>query len=233
MGGNMMIRVESVRIVETNKKYSDIFHALFVLDLILSDAGINIFDKDFKITERDIDIIKELFIDNKILSFDEYIQMMVKAYIKNKQLITINMDGLDEIYGDNGKELVSFIIEDEIKYKKIKDIDFVNITSSDNLITSKIFDMFPSTTNINLNMGAIHGEYIFDLFMFLEIISKSDTWKIIKIKERVERWNENKSWLYLYYNSCLSSLESEYKKYGLKIQFKSIESDEYLIISRI
>jgi len=104
MGGYKMIRVESVRIVETNKKYSEIFHALFILDLILSDGKL----RNMDITEIDIDIINELFIDDKILSFDPYIQMITKAFIKNKNQITINMDGLNEIKSkDNGKELVS------------------------------------------------------------------------------------------------------------------------------
>ena len=236
MGGQMMIRVENVTIVESNKKYSDVFHALFALDFILSDG--KWLDYDFKITERDIKIMKGLLFNDKTLSFDGYIQMMFKSFIKNKKQITLNMYGLNRITKrDNGKELVSFIIEDEIKKERInKDFDFSKISSKYNLITSAVFDMFPSTTNIIINQGTFDKIFVFDLFMFLEIILKSDTWKIIKIKQMVEV--KNKSWLYLYYNSCLSSLESEYKRYGLKIQFESVQDedgdyDEYLIISRI
>ena len=190
MGGQNMIRIEGVRIVETNKNYKELFHALFLFDLILSDGRL---DK-YIITERDIQIIRTLFIDRKLSSLDKYIQMTLRSFIVNKKQIIINMDGLRSIsWKDNAKEVVEFIIPDRLRSKYILNIDYRDAKlrfGTENLISSKIFDMFPSTTNICISMGTIGGHgsgYIFDLFTFLEIISKSDTWHMIKIRERVKK----------------------------------------------
>ena len=243
MGGGRiqgMIRVESVRVVETNKNYKDIFHALFLLDLIVSDGRLDTFN-EFKITDLDIEIINNLFVNKNISSLDKYIEMTLKSFIKNKKQITINLEGLDK-YVKN-KELLGFFIEDQMELIHIHHIDYDNIGSRNNLISSMIFDIFPSTTHIIINNS--FGKYIFDLFMFLEIICKSDTWKIIKIKEHVNLWDKNKSWLYLYHNKCSSLLESEYEKHGFTIHFESTRFDwikhksswetfnEYLIICRL
>ena len=73
--------------------------------------------------------------------------------------------------------------------------------------------------------------------MFLDVICISDTWKIIKLKQPVGKNYRNTSWLYEYFNKC-GSLESQYQKHGLTINFEAIEKndhyfDEYLIICRM
>ena len=237
MGGIEMIRVESIRIVETNQSFCDIFHALFVMDMILSDGRLH---DDFNITEKDTDIILAIFIDKKLDLFDHYIQMVVKAFINNKKQITLNMNGLSKItHNVNGKRIVDLIIENGVKHIKAKyNISWRNILWRENLITTNVFDMLPSTTNIIINMGGMNWRYIFDLFAFLEIISKSDSWKMVEIKEMVWTWDKNKSWLYSYYHSCQFSLKSKCQKYGFHMEFKSIQIQEgyfdgCLVISRV
>ena len=236
MGGQLMIRVESVRVVDTNKNYQDIFHALFLVDLMVSNGQT---DHSFTITDGDIDIINGLFVKKNMSSLDKYVIMTVKSFVRNKNQITLRMDEL-EYTKTNNKGLMGFFIEDKVTYfDGIKGIDFDKIELKDNLLSSKIFDMFPYATNIIIDQGYIGCYYIFNLFMFLEIIYKSNTSKTIKVQQLVP--SKNASWLCSYYNKCSSSLKSEHQKHGLTITFQSVEHvdgpsiylKEYLLISRL
>ena len=240
MGGHQMIRVENVKIVKTNKTYKAVFHSLFLMDSILSD---NKLTKDFKITQTDTNRIKHLFNETQLTSFDPYFQRMIRSYIRNKKQIAINMMGLWRFSAsDIGKDLIGMIVANKVERMNAvpsKDIDWSKLSNRNNLLASGIFDIFPSAEIITINNGAVGTSFIFDLFCFLEMISKSVTWKIIKIREMVGRRNRGKSWFGLYYNSCSSALDSEYQKHGLRIQFESVAVymgqfyDECMTICRV
>ena len=108
------LRIESIRIIDTNKKYTAFFHALWIFDMILSGR---IVSWKGDVTRKDVLILQQL-IDCKlgtkkeIPSIDRYILNCFDLYLLNKTNIILNMDQIYKyIYNLNECNL-SFLFYD-------------------------------------------------------------------------------------------------------------------------
>ena len=225
MGGFFSLRVQSVRIVDTNKNYMQVLTALFILDSMVSDAA-----ADMKITPEIIKMITEFTSLNQASStFDRYIVSMVKSYIRRKKQIVINLDELSK----QEEKLYSLIIEDGFRKEQTENCDVTNIESKTNLISSDIFIIFPNVRHIMIEtttIDDIDGEdsYPFNLTYLLSIISSSSTWATITVKQmrldeaiQQKKDMEDTSWIFKLWSSSSNRLMQEFEKNKLKITFGS------------
>lgn len=168
-------------------------------------------------------LIKQLMdIDESLLSFDSYIISMVKAYIRHKRQIVLNMHGLEL------EVLQGFVTDGEFKRTKTTKDDWrpESLSSSRlNLISPDLISKFPNATTIVIKTSDGAGDFIypFDMFYFLTSIQQALNWKLIKIEQFVRnKKNFGKSWIAKLWRSSKDKLMNDYKE-QLKISFHEQE----------
>ena len=238
VGGHVMIRVQSVRIVNTHQNFRDVFRALFIFDAMVSDGSF--YKNNLDIQQKDIDFMKHLLHNSS--SFDPYVVSVIQSYIRNKKEINLNMFGL--WYLKSGQ--YGMVIQDKIQLKDRENLDFEQMSFTSNLMSAKIFDILSYAKILNINTTFDNSDcFAFNLFYFLDIVCEILTWKLIKIKERMEvteyKQGMHESWLYLYWSSSSELLIKDCKEKGLEIEFDTKEVrvgdgriyfDEYLVIHK-
>lgn len=232
------MRVESVRIMETNYRYQKVIDALYFLDSITNDGF-------FKQT-IDVPMVlirKLLDLDSLSASFDPYIVSMVKSHVRRKQKIIINLEGLKEI-----KEQVSeLVVTNKIEEVNTMDSDWdpaSTFSSGMNMISSNFLCIYPNIKSIIIKTGEDDESFPFDMMTFLENIKSSTSCNFIKVLHLMyTKRNENKSWTVKLWNASKSTLIEAYKQQNFEILFeKSVVdfdthdeyySHEYFNIARV
>ena len=247
VGGVHTIRVQSVRIVDTNKNYADIFTAAFILDAMVSDA--KLYDYYMDITSNHIEMVNAFTnnFEETISSCDPYIASMITSYIRRKKYIVINLWGLawmDKKY----KAVYDKIIDEDVKAERYRKLyhyhtdkcDVTNIKSRMNLISYDIFKIFPNVEDIMIKTESPnHGDALpFNMYYFLEIISSSTTWKRINIQQRMLRsvGKEDESWIFELWSKSSDKLIQEFEKKRFNIKFETRKEELKLVsgdISRV
>ena len=204
-------------IIDDNKNYKKEFEALSIFDRIVSD-GI-FFEENGK---DSTDLMFELMDPSSSLVVDQYVQDIVKSYIRRKKKITINLNGLEPIQ----EEISGLVIEDKIEAEDTTKSSWDSncLSSRSNLLSTKIFTFLPNISQIVIKTDAdsdAADSYPFNMFHVLEIINVISTWQMIKIEQVMcGEENENKSWLYKLWNSeTRQRIIDEYTKYNLNIYF--------------
>jgi len=223
-GGLMPIRVQSIRIMETNQNFENIMHALFVFDTMVNGAYWDPDEDDDKskmrITKTDRINIENLMIKSNTYStktVDPYILSIIKAYKRKKKQIIIFMAGLAE--NVEAKDY-GFLFDDKLEVIDIDDYDPTDCKLRSNLISPKIFDILPNITEIVINTNAGWKKaYSFNISNFLDIISKSANWKVVQIQVMAKEING--SWIFKMWRSLSSDLKSKYEKTNLKMEYIS------------
>jgi len=221
----MTIKVESVRLVNTNQNFKKLFRALFIFDSMLSNCGWTK-KSDANITEKDMKIINKLLISrDRSNCIDPYISSMVESYIRTKTQVVINMDGLYD--GVEKEHYNGLFILDELKEYKYYDeylVESEDDNISYNLVSSNLFNILPNIKSLIINTGDdIDGYYPFNVFRFIDMILISSTWQNIQIIQQVP--NRNSSWMGKTWSSLSSKLQNKCKENGLIIKYQSIKLD--------
>ena len=105
VGGYIYIKVNSVRIIESNKNYQQTFGILSLFDRMVSDHAV--YNKE--VNKHTIKSVYNLLI-NKSKLLDPYITSMTQSYIRNKKTMAIRIDGLSEI----AEHLIGFIFQNKV-----------------------------------------------------------------------------------------------------------------------
>eukprot|EP01083_Nonionella_stella_P310742 1105385_1 len=187
-GGYYTIRVESIRNMETQKNYEDVFRAMYIFDCMLSGVAIS----GLKIKKNDKIIMERLLEKTDLEAFDPYIVSTFKAYAAWKRSITIMMFDLYKCF--KGQDMYHLVIPSDLDVCSIEDDvnDYHNLSTC-NLVSSNLFKIFSNVKYVNIE--TMPG-FAFNLLEFLEVISLSSTW----IKIRVSSWKlGHKTWISLYH----------------------------------
>ena len=213
-----------MRIIETCHNYQTVFAALHCLDSIISDGH---FVDDTE--EIPLKLMKELVgMNESSLSFDEYIISMVKAYIRRKTQIVINLVGLSFI----GAMIKGFVFEEGIeKLDNIEDDWNPERLSSSrsNLILPDFVSLFPNATSIIIKAGDENYIYQFDMFYFSTSITKASNWESIKIEQMITgKEHHEKSWIKKLWDASKSRLIHQHAKQQLEISFEQHEVSKKL-----
>lgn len=214
----MPIKVKSVRIIQTCRNYETVFAALYCLDLMISD-GVIYDETDGAVPLK---LIKKLLgVANSSSSFDPYISSMVKAYIRCKRQIVININGLSGITAVYG-----FVTEDIIKEVATeKDDCNPDVSKSrSNMVSPDIVSTFPNAESVVIKAGNEKDGYPFDMFYFASSMIRASNWKSIRIEQKMSREeNFNKSWISKLWQISESELVHHYKQHQLEISFVTYE----------
>ncbi len=93
-GGDDLIRIEGIRLIESCKNYQTVFHSLFIFDSMLNGVDIAGY---VNITKLDKKILRTLMSSVSHSKMDEYIINSWNKFIIEKQTIIINLDYLYEL----------------------------------------------------------------------------------------------------------------------------------------
>ena len=206
------LRIESIRIVETNTKYEMFFYSLWILDSVLSAVS----------TSQNIVIKKHVLTIQRLINhdhdnIDQYILNCFHLYLLNKTNITIDMYSIyNHIYKKDNVSL-PFLFSDlhptkQYRLRRRGDIFKYYIEYGDNydrlnLLHLNILKLFKNLNYVQIGSGNDCNEFKFDLLSFLSLIEFVGK----KIKyEIVGKW---------LLKSITSSIQSEYtnKKWKIKI----------------
>ena len=197
------------------------------MDSIITDAY---FSSSASLSDGTILLMKKL-LDKETLSslFDEYIVSMVTSYIRRKQQIIINMDGLEPI-----QEAISgLVIKDKIEAIKTGENSWSAesiLLSESNLISPEIVILLPNVTNICIKTDHDDEDsYAFDMYALLEIITKLSNCKKIEVQQQIDKYNEGKSWIAKLWNVSEANICNKYEKHQYRISFnkKYVKMAEY------
>lgn len=210
--------VKSVRIIETCRNYERVFAALFCLDKFVSD-------RYFYSRKEDVPLrlIKKLIGVDASSLFDSYVTSMVKAYVRSKRQLVINMRGLEAIK----EKIKGFVTEHEMQRIDTMDNDWDSSgisLSRTNLVSCDIISIFPNANDILIRAGHKNATYPFDMYYFATSIIKAPSWKSIKIQQALkDKHNFGKSWIAKLWHSSKSRLIQRYKQHHLEISFDKYE----------
>ena len=211
------MKLQSVRIIQSHRKYQKLFEALYFLDSITSGV---MFQDGMKIDKRSIRLIKNMLEqDTPSLSNDPYIESMVRSYIRNKKQFIIEMSGLKVIE----KAILGIVFDYRLKSSDTWR-DSWNPqslwTSRSNLILPGIMSLFPNIMDITINTRSGEGSFPFNMVHFLDIITPLTNFESIKIQEGMRGKNmEHKSWIKKLWTVSKRDLIRRYSRRKLKISF--------------
>ncbi len=173
-GGDRTIKIETVRIMESNGNYSKYFKAMYFLDCMLSGKRI----ESPVITQIDYEILHNLIQHQlsksikKTTNYPLYILDTFHAIIYNKTEIILNVASI-ETFGDLRKLIMCDIVGTESKdYHGYDEIKFTH--KNENLFKPMIFDLFTNCRSIVINTsktkGNLHWEYVIDMQSLLSLL---------------------------------------------------------------
>lgn len=203
--------------------------ALSVFDRIVSDSGFN-----DEIEQDTVDLMLKIMKPSKAMKIDEYLQKVLKSYVRRKKKIAVNLSGIDVIQ----KAVSGFVIEADIEEIDIDDDWNPNsLSSRSNLLSAELFTALPNVTEIIIKTSMGDSPYPFNVLYLLKSMNTTLRLQKIKIEQlMMDEENENKSWLYKLWNSEVKQLiMEECAKYQFKIYFDKtiVHTENYLCFESI
>eukprot|EP01084_Bolivina_argentea_P138359 243600_1 len=243
MGGDVRIRIESIKIIETLQNFHSFMHALYVLDCMVNGASLA---KDgFKINKKDITIIKML--QNKDERIDKYVVNTFAFFCNMKKQVIINLCYLHRYFQ---KKKASKLIIHSLQETGNNEVFSMHETSSVNLLNQEVFYIFGNVEKIRVYSTDFRGRnvYKFSMIAFLYAIRFSSSWKTIEILAACDGQYNNQtndfskhykpSWIHKIWSTSASIIAFKYKQKGFRISLQTGKnSDGYcedcLTIERI
>eukprot|EP01084_Bolivina_argentea_P309420 535197_1 len=188
-GGYLVVKIESITIIDSQKNYAEYCHALFYFDSMLK--GIQFTHQTVTVSDTDYLILNNLiqYEQGKTSiafkkSCPQYIKETFKCFIHHKKQISINLETVNKEL----KKLKSLIVEEQ--------------KNQDNILKVVLFKLFDNCRTIVIHTTDMWGakEYKFDLISFLSFISinSSSIYESTKITiiGKWEYFKQNKcSWI--------------------------------------
>ena len=230
-GGDLQIKVESIKVLSTNENFHKYFKPLFYFDCMCSGNQMkdnmigDITDEHYLVLSN---LIKDrLTINNFVSKYHKYIKNTFHAFTANKQQIVISPDDINRYF----PKLKDLIMHKISGYSSNE----ANPSSTTNLFKSVIFKLFPNIERVVINSTAFYGEgvieYRIDISSLLLLIEKSISKnRNITIEIRADHQyktevdeESNRITKYSHISvSWLSSLKSECNAKNYQISFKEI-----------
>jgi len=215
-GGWMTIRLEGIRIVDTEQHHRMIIHALFVLDCMLSGAYMdhNVEEnlKLMQLNKKEVKMLKILLMDEpNTWSFDPYIIDTFKFYVKQKKQIKIMWElfGLNQFDDEVSGLVVHSVLNDS--FDREADMTGVNLPNTHILKTFKFTETFIFSTVRDLD----HQEsFKFDLLEFADIVCEG-SWSQIIIEDIENSWISS-----IWKSDKMQIIRDDYAHKGLQIKFE-------------
>eukprot|EP01084_Bolivina_argentea_P293722 505236_1 len=246
-GGSHMIRMVSVRIVDTAKNYEEFFTAFHAFDYIVSTGGIN----DETLKNKYIKIVKnciDYMIGQSNNNFDTYVNDTFYLFCIKKTQVVINLHNLCCGLSKSAKletltnYLVTSVMEEEEIYDETE-------CTNRNMVNKQLFKIFPNVQEIIIYAGEKNYKryhrktYSFSLQLFLDVIEQQKSWNKISIKAYHHMSygkSVSSSWLKDYFTTTIKQafnekninihLKEHIKNIMRKARFNTIE--DCLIIER-
>lgn len=167
------LNIISIGIIAQRSNLKTQVAALTVLDGIISDS---LYGNKIKKGSQYGGIIKALFESNggKQKKLNPYIYDTFQCFIDHKEKMEINMMTLDEYIKD--KQLLDLIANDLMEIKDKSDISLWISERKENLIKSRLFEIFENVNEIRIDVGL--NRYPFSLLSFLSNIENSSIKKV-------------------------------------------------------
>eukprot|EP01084_Bolivina_argentea_P160388 279298_1 len=214
------MRIQSIRIINTNQNFELFFHSFHLFDSIISGVKLNyhlnVLKTDFKILNK--------MISNKLgktnHKFDPYIQNVFSLFLSTKKRIRINMLELHK-YGKKISNLIMHSVEEN---------DYGNIDPNSycNVIRSDIISIFPYIEEIVIytsgcEVASVHFKaYRFSIKSFVSCIELINRPKLI-CRIFAEKDQYGYSWLY-----WLAIKDSNTWRISLTLDF--MENDQHVLM---
>lgn len=181
-----VLDITSIRIIEENLNLEDSISAITALDNIISN---NVFPNNRIPDGSNYGIIinqllsqmmnKEASNQESTLNIHPYLYTTFKCFIAYKKEISIHIDRINDYVKD--KKLLNILFDDIVKEKtELRDKEFAEVHSDQNLIRPAVFSVFKNLEIVNIitasNLG--YSIYPFSLLSFLDIIEQTKVNKI-------------------------------------------------------
>eukprot|EP01084_Bolivina_argentea_P038061 70380_1 len=207
-GGLFRIKIESIRLCQTNENFCKFIIPLFYFDAMLTGGNM----RDLKINSAQCNVILSLIkwkltqqTDKK---FNKYVYDTFECFCRNKKKISLKFDEL--VSAD--QEIVNLIMHNiEAGYDQKGEFEQTN------LFRKQLFDIFPNLQTVVLQTSCGPYEfYSFSLFGLLKLIH-STQFKQIIIKAR---YTEN--WITSLWSSSASIIQEKYNQHDVHIWIKHV-----------
>ncbi len=210
------MKIESVKVKNTNNNYQKIIYALVYLDMCITGGEV----KDIKVSQHDILVIKNLFSnilnETTTVTFDKYILDTFDAFIQHKKRVYLAFNRLEHANSDI-RDLLMNKMEKGID-KTRKEDDFTN------LFHSQLLSIFK---NVKVMRIWTSTEYCLSMIGLLSLIQSSSLDKITVVSSGKDNWIK-KLW-----NAEKETLEKQYETRMHRIKKKKEDNSSFVINKKL
>ena len=204
--GNLTpINISSIRIIESSKKYEDVFGALCLLDQCLSDEK----PESKYQSGKHIKILNKLFnykLDKtEEKEFDEYVLDTFRCYVSHKQELVISLDHMDYVKNKDRLKVIFYSLEKQDKIRSNDDYT--------NLMKKELFTIFTKVERMSITVNEYWTLSIYQLLIMIESTSLQQVKITMKIKSK-------KTWLNVLWESSSQELIDKANMMNFNIRFK-------------